>query len=238
MLIDHIGQFFINTPIILRQIGRISAPLFIFTACIGFKHTKNKIKYLKKLYFFSFLMSVLSAILNFIISSPEKSYITNNFLATLFLIYVFIYIISSTINDKLKRNRYLYFFFLYNLLSVIIHVFLFSYDNHSIFALLSIIPNIIYTEGGILIFSYGVLTYFYQDSKFKLIILNTVISFAILLSGDLNLDFILNVNYQWMMIFSLIFILMYNKNKGKGHKYFFYIFYPMHIAVLFMLSSV
>ncbi|MBL5010241.1 membrane protein [Enterococcus lactis] len=42
---------------------------------------------------------------------------------------------------------------------------------------------------------------------------------------------------QWIMIFSIIPILLYNGQKGKGIKYFFYIFYPAHIALLYLLSA-
>ncbi|MDF7641082.1 TraX family protein [Bifidobacterium sp. ESL0784] len=42
---------------------------------------------------------------------------------------------------------------------------------------------------------------------------------------------------QWIMIFAVIPILLYNGVKGRGDKYFFYIFYPAHIAALYVLAS-
>ncbi|WP_375709512.1 TraX family protein [Latilactobacillus curvatus] len=44
-------------------------------------------------------------------------------------------------------------------------------------------------------------------------------------------------NTQWMMIFAIIPILLYNGQKGRSMKYFFYLFYPIHIWLLFILAS-
>ncbi|WP_336624278.1 TraX family protein [Clostridium boliviensis] len=40
------------------------------------------------------------------------------------------------------------------------------------------------------------------------------------------------------MIGALPFISLYNGGKGKSMKYFFYIFYPAHILIFFILSRV
>lgn len=44
-------------------------------------------------------------------------------------------------------------------------------------------------------------------------------------------------NFQWMMVFSLPILLLYNGEKGRDMKKFFYIYYPVHIVVLALLSS-
>lgn len=44
-------------------------------------------------------------------------------------------------------------------------------------------------------------------------------------------------NIQWMQVFSLPFILMYNGKRGPNIKKFFYMFYPTHIWILFLISQ-
>lgn len=48
---------------------------------------------------------------------------------------------------------------------------------------------------------------------------------------------IFTVNYTWMMIFALPFMLSYNDTRGKSMKYFFYIFYPTHILILYYIGK-
>lgn len=45
---------------------------------------------------------------------------------------------------------------------------------------------------------------------------------------------------QWMMIFALPFMLLYNRQYGwgsRGTKWFFYVFYPMHILILYFIGK-
>lgn len=46
----------------------------------------------------------------------------------------------------------------------------------------------------------------------------------------------LHTYMQWMMIFSIPFYFLYNGKRGKGFKKVFYIYYPVHIAVLYTIG--
>ncbi len=58
MTIDHIGYFLTTESpyyMILRSIGRLSFPIFLFLILEGYTHTHNKTKYIKGLYIFAFI---------------------------------------------------------------------------------------------------------------------------------------------------------------------------------------
>ena len=43
-------------------------------------------------------------------------------------------------------------------------------------------------------------------------------------------------NYVWMMLLSIPFILSYNGKRGIGMRYFFYLYYPLHLIILSIIS--
>ncbi|MDU5111608.1 MAG: TraX family protein [Clostridium sp.] len=60
----------------------------------------------------------------------------------------------------------------------------------------------------------------------------------ILLSGfSFTYENLFLINYQWMMVFALPFMLIYNGKRGKGLKWLFYVFYPVHIFILFIIGN-
>lgn len=63
MLIDHIGEFIPGMPIYLRWFGRISAPIFFYCSALAIHYTKDRKKYLLKLYVSSIIMGFIDVIL-------------------------------------------------------------------------------------------------------------------------------------------------------------------------------
>ena len=62
MVFDHIHYFFDYTgkiPIWFTMIGRLAAPLFLFTVIEGFVHTHNRKKYFLKIYALAILMGLI-----------------------------------------------------------------------------------------------------------------------------------------------------------------------------------
>ena len=64
MTLDHIGEFIPGAPVQLHWIGRISAPIFFFCMAWGYYYTKNRRRYLVRLYFFGVGMAFINLLIN------------------------------------------------------------------------------------------------------------------------------------------------------------------------------
>ncbi|GAA0075734.1 TraX family protein [Clostridium sp. CTA-5] len=86
--------------------------------------------------------------------------------------------------------------------------------------------------------------YFFREKKVIMSIVYIVFSLLPVL-GNLSLgeyftESIFLWDYQWMMVFSIIFINMYNGKLGLNNKcvkWFFYGFYPIHLIIIVLISN-
>jgi len=93
--------------------------------------------------------------------------------------------------------------------------------------LITIMPLTLFVEGGWFFIFLGIMLYYTRQNR----IAQAACFIALCLIIWAN-----NASIQWMMTFAVFFIMLYNGKKGEGYKYFFYIFYPAHIALLYILS--
>jgi hypothetical protein len=241
MLIDHVAEFIPGIPVWCHWLGRISAPLFMFCMIWGFYYTHDRKKYLIRMYAFGVLMGVIDLTFNNIFQKPYH-YITNNVFVTLFIIGVIVWLIEYKQEDKKKGTNLILKFTAYQVVTTIICVLLDKliplYNTNLFVGALT--GNLIFNEGSFVFVFLGVLMYFNKSSKksiSKAYGIFCLVYFLMTISSGHSIDALFMKNYQWMMIASLPFMLLYNGQKGKGLKYLFYVFYPTHIVLLFLIGN-
>ncbi|WP_027633677.1 TraX family protein [Clostridium hydrogeniformans] len=219
MVFDHLASYIGGMPIWFPWVGRVVAPIFMFFLVEGFYHTRDRKKYLLRLFKWAIIMALGSFILNLIVPSSEP--INNN----IFLSFALGIAMLMSI-DYLKKSKN----YMVGVPIFILTIVLSFFTEASIFGVISI-----------LIF------YFFRGNKFKLSIVYIMVSliitgfFSTILSFDSKEIYnnLFLFDPQWMQIFSLIFILSYNGKRGlnnKFSKYLFYIFYPAHLWIISLLS--
>lgn len=240
MFIDHFGasgvfgllsnnyysQGYLNDPmyILIRTIGRLAFPIFAFLIAEGFYRTHDKYKYLLRLGIFAFI-SEIPFDLAFYVKLPVTS--------------------LKSLLDFTDQN--VFFTLALGLLAIIVFDLLKAKEKlpYKILGYISVLAigfsaNLLKTDYGML----GVLMifcfYYFHNStlgiSISVIIVNLLlinVPLYYLLLGR-KVPFIYFV--QLFGILPLILIYFYNNKKGLNLKYFFYLFYPAHLLLLFCVK--
>ncbi len=250
MLADHIGEFIPGMPLWLRLLGRVSAPLFFFCAMWGYHYTRDRKAYLRRLYLCGLGMAAGNFLLNQLFPA-SFSLIVNNVFVTILLACLIV-----EIKEQLHTNRATGRKLLWAFVGLQVVSFALCMLSERLPLVLpetfvgAALPSLLYNEGGPIFVLMGVILYFNKDNKRKLAIgygLFCAVYFALTLLNYKNavemgygltlFQYLTQFDYQWMMIFSLPLMLAYNGKKGAGFKWLFYIFYPAHIYVLFLIAN-
>lgn len=239
MTIDHIYEFFAASgiPIWFTWLGRLSAPLFFFTMAEGFFYTRSKIIYVERLYILSMMMSISKLIAwNMHISNPSYPIVRNNIFETFFLI-GFNILLLEFLRDKNKEvSIKIALIFLVVLLEIILPVsiqLLFPTSASQLFG--AFFPSPLLCEGNLPFVALGVTFFYLRNERIKMMIIYCAFSLIFFPFSNYSFQNAFYHSYQWMMIFSMPLMLLYNGKKGHGLKYLFYTYYPVHIFLFFFI---
>ena len=253
MVFDHIHYFFDYTgkiPIWFAMIGRLAAPLFLFSVIEGFIHTRNRKKFFLKIYSLAILMGLIQfGFYQFLhpLVRPDGFFPQNMMLSSFAILLVALQGIAW-IQDKkyLKGIPTLLFPILLPWLMV---PFYLSGQDKPIFILFlnllnfTVLPtHTSISDGGTWLLLTGIAMYLCHKNLKKEVLAFVSVSLvwvlmAIVLSRPSFQDLMFKY-IEWMEIFAALLMLCYNGQRGKGSKYLFYVFYPTHIYLLYALSIV
>ncbi|EGG92353.1 hypothetical protein HMPREF0491_01517 [Lachnospiraceae oral taxon 107 str. F0167] len=215
---------------VAHLITRFVAPLFAWLMVDGFFHTASKKRYCMRLWIFAVLMQIGNS-LSFVIW--KEGGINDNIFLTLALGFTSIWLFDMAKDDAGKKK------ILFNILAIFITF---------ISLAISIIPlpigSGIILEGGLQLIPLILIAYFFHNSKLKqsvFIGLYSILMFFFYGGFELcsqGIDMFC-VNSDWMTFMVIPFIFLYNNEEGKkGSKWFFYIFYPVHLWIIAILGNI
>jgi len=242
MVIDHIHQMWahVGAPLWLTMIGRLVFPIFLFLMADSFHYTSNRKKFLTRLLIASWAMTIGTAIITNLFPNNDVV-LMNNAFSTFFVagLYMWFY---DIIRDGIRTHspKRIVGGALLFLVPVVTAIPMFiigtvSADPNFPAGLLQVLvyvalllPNIMVVEGGFLFVLMGLLFYVFRPNRWLQVAILVAFSVLVAVAGG---------GIQWMMVFAAIPILLYNGKPGRGMKDFFYVFYPAHIWILYIIST-
>ena len=210
MVLDHLRYFWAGTPDWFSYLGRIVAPIFFFLVVEGFWHTRNRWRYLGRLTLGGVVMALGSGLLNHFLPAPVLININIFWPLALSVALMITF-------ETLKENKF-------NLLALL--------------SLPLIVSLFLFVEGSWLLL--GVTLIFYFARQRWSVLFPIFISWAFvwqIIFWEIGVSG--SANYQWLMIFSLPLLWLYNGQRGQSApalKHFFYLFYPLHIWIIYLIG--
>jgi hypothetical protein len=223
MLMDHLYIAFPNAfSSWYHPLSRIVAPIFGFFLVEGLFHTRDKLKYNIRLIGWAMFMQVGNSIINIVLKTKEVS-VHNNIFLTLALGLTIINLIEFSKKRECSKKIMI-------LLPAIL-----------------LIPFCLFTEGGIVLIPFILITYLFRGNMKKQVISYIILSVLLFFTSYTQYSTInetiemLMFNSDFLFILVVPLILLYNGERGmnnKFSKYLFYVFYPLHLWLIATLQFI
>ena len=223
MLIDHIGAILLPNLLILRIIGRLSFPIFAFMIAEGAKYTRNKLRYLLTILITGIIFQII-----LIVFIKDYHF---NILLTFSISIIVIYSMDLFKKCLFDKNQKIIFKALSFLLFVVVAIlpyflpkifdwFHYSYGFYGCMcAVFASAPTLDKTEAPA-----------WLKKLDNIYVRIACMAIPLFLYSRNNI-------IQLYSFISLFILLLYSEKRGKAKlKYFFYIFYPAHLLILYAIS--
>lgn len=227
MLIDHMGLILFPDIEILRIIGRLSYPLYAFCIAEGFRHTRNRIKYFLRIFLLGFFCQTVYFIV-------DRSFYQGILIVFSFSI-IIMYFTDSVKKEMRHERSSLTLTFdklsgstLSSIERIIISWIMLFISVTTAFIFCDFL-EVDYGFFGIML---PVFTSIFNDRNRRILMFS-----AGLLALCIDIAYTQSYPIQFFALFSLPLVALYNEKTGKYKlKYFFYFFYPTHLALIYVIS--
>ncbi|MBR2295781.1 MAG: hypothetical protein IKA43_00060 [Clostridia bacterium] len=219
MVIDHVGMIFFPSMAIFRIIGRMAFPIFAFCIAEGTRYTKSKLKYFLSV----LILGIICQIPMLILAPSAQLNILITFALAILVCYALDYLKKALFCDT-------------PLSQIVIRALLLAVVILAICAL-SYIKRMEYGAIGCLVPAMASLFYAPSDAPSALKSLDTTWVHALTMGvGVLLQALFADYMWQWIAVFAIPILLFYSGKRGKiKMKWFFYIFYPSHLVLLYAI---
>ena len=258
MVLDHIHYFFEFTgciPTVFSMLGRLSAPLFLFCTVEGFAHTHDRKRYVLRIWAIGTAMAALEFFMIYAgaFRRGDGFYPQNAIFQDLVLLCVIWQGIDWLREKKIAKGAAAIAAVLCWPYMVMVFLLLFPQVQDmpiasAVVAFLMTSPLPMWTavtDGSWGFLLGGVLLYALRGHRpvqlgvwaLNALLWDLVLPFAMVCRQD---GFVwtqmFTAYYEWFGVGAVVLMLLYNGQRGSGHKQLFYWFYPAHIYLLYGAS--
>ena len=216
MLIDHLAWSFVPTLSVLGQvmhiIGRLTGPSMSVLLAEGYQYTRDKKKYALRL----FIFALISVVPFSLYETGKIVTIEQSVIVTLFIAFMIVWMWDSAKLPKAVK------------VTIVVIACIFSLVcDWAMFAIL-----------------WALFAYIYRDDEKR-----KWLSFMVIAFIECSLAMVMSIGSEGgamrqffqvgVILVPIVMIFFYNGSKGSKapiHKWFFYVFYPAHLLILYFVK--
>ena len=208
MVFDHVGDMFFPEMTWMRMVGRLAMPIFAFCITEGYIHTRDKKKYLLRMGIFALISEV-----PFDLAFDGKIGFSHQSIMLSF----FISIVALMLFDLIRGAK------------------IETKGGYSVWrTILGVL--VVIAMAAVAMLAKADYTMFAVGSVFLFYVFKDVNPLVRPIPGVAFLAVTRTMGYYCTTGLSIIPLLLYNGKKGKGLKWLFYVFYPGHLLLLYVIK--